>query len=84
VGSFRSLNDWVDGVARMADTVGPDHVGLGSDIGGASKNHFTDYRDFPLLLKLLRERGFSPEEIGKIAGGNYVRVFNRSTGPGTP
>jgi membrane dipeptidase len=80
VGNFRSWSDWVDGVARTADGVGVDHVGIGSDIGGAAKNHLTDYRDFPLVLKLLRERGFSPEEIGKIAGGNYVRVFNRSTG----
>ncbi len=84
VGSFRSWSDWVDGVAWTADGVGVDHVGIGSDIGGAAKNHLTDYRDFPLVLKLLRERGFSPEEIGKIVGGNYVRVFNRSTGPGMP
>jgi len=26
----------------------------------------------------MRKRGFSPDEIRKIAGGNYVRVFNLS------
>jgi len=79
VGAFKTLNDWAEGVARAVDGLGTDHVGIGSDIGGAPANLVTDYRDFPILLKKLRERGFSAEEIGKIAGGNYVRVFNRST-----
>jgi microsomal dipeptidase-like Zn-dependent dipeptidase len=26
----------------------------------------------------MRKRGFSPDEVRKIAGGNYLRVFNRS------
>jgi membrane dipeptidase len=79
VGTFKTLNDWAEGVARAVDGLGIDHVGIGSDMGGAPENLVADYRDFPILLKRLRERGFSAEEIGKIAGGNYVRVFNRST-----
>jgi membrane dipeptidase len=79
VGTFKSLNDWADGVARAVDVVGASHVGIASDVGGAAKNLFSDYQNFPLLLKLLRERGFSAEDIGKIAGGNYMRVFDQST-----
>jgi microsomal dipeptidase-like Zn-dependent dipeptidase len=35
-----------------------------------------------MLLRELRRRGFSEGEIGKLAGGNYVRVFNASARPG--
>jgi microsomal dipeptidase-like Zn-dependent dipeptidase len=29
----------------------------------------------------MRRRGFSPADIRKIAGGNYLRVFNQSAKP---
>jgi len=31
-----------------------------------------------LIVRLMRKRGFSPDDIRKIAGGNYLRVFNLS------
>jgi microsomal dipeptidase-like Zn-dependent dipeptidase len=37
-----------------------------------------DYRDFPLLVSQMRRRGFSSDDIRKIGGGNYLRVFNLS------
>jgi microsomal dipeptidase-like Zn-dependent dipeptidase len=36
------------------------------------------YADFPVVVSLLRRKGFNAEEIGKLVGGNYVRVFNQS------
>jgi len=68
----------VDGIARAVDAVGVDHVGLGSDVGGASRNAWPDDTDFPVVVRLLRQKGFSAEEIGKLVGGDYVRVFNAS------
>jgi membrane dipeptidase len=72
------LDAFADRVARAVDVVGVDHVGLGSDVGGIARNAWTDYAAFPRIVGLLRKRGFSDADIGKIAGGNYVRVFNAS------
>jgi membrane dipeptidase len=35
---------------------------------------------FPLLAQALLARGFSPEDAGKILGGNYARVFAITVG----
>jgi membrane dipeptidase len=76
--TFDTLPAFVDGIARAVDAVGVAHVGLGSDVGGASRNVWPDYAAFPMVVELLRQKGFSPEEIGKLVGGNYVRLFNAS------
>jgi membrane dipeptidase len=73
-----TLPAFVDGIARAVDAVGVDHVGLGSDVGGAARNVWPNYAAFPTLVQLLRQKGFKAEEIGKLVGGNYVRVFNAS------
>jgi len=76
--TFESLPAFVDGIARAVDAVGVDHVGLGSDVGGAARNAWPDYGDFPVVVRRLRQKGFSAEEVGKLVGGNYVHVFNAS------
>jgi membrane dipeptidase len=73
---FPDLNAFVEGFARMADVVGIDHVGLGSDMLGLTvPSVFDSYRDLPLLAHRLLAHGFTPEEAGKLLGGNYARVF---------
>jgi membrane dipeptidase len=76
----RSLTDYVDAVARAVDAAGAEHVGFGTDNSGfgATPAVWDDYRDYPLIVRLMLKRGFSPDEIRKIAGGNYLRVFNLS------
>ncbi len=73
-----SLSSFIDRVALAVDAVGVDHVGLGSDVGGPVRNAWSDYAAFPEIVQLLRQKGFSAADIGKITGGNYVRVFNAS------
>jgi Membrane dipeptidase (Peptidase family M19) len=73
---FPDLNAYVEGFARMADVVGVDHVGFGSDMLGLSvPSVFDCYHDLPLLAQGLLDHGFPPEETGKILCGNYARVF---------
>ena len=73
---FPDRNAFVDGFARMADVVGVDHVGLGSDmLGLTTPSVFPDYRELPLLAQGLLAHGFTPEETSKLLGGNYARVF---------
>jgi membrane dipeptidase len=73
-----TLGGFADRVARAVDAVGVDFIGLGSDVGGTARNVWFDYGLFPDVVRALRQKGFSPADIGKIAGGNYVRVFNAS------
>lgn len=74
----QSLSDFADRLARAVDAVGVDHVGMATDIGGRVRSVWTDYASFPEIVRSLRQKGFSAADIGKIVGGNYVRVFNAS------
>src|SRR5262245_46685514 len=47
-------------------------------VGGPPRNAWPDSGDFPVDVRLLRQKGFSDEEVSKLVGGNYVRVFNAS------
>lgn len=82
--SFMTLSRFVDGVARAADALGVDHVALGTDNSGFGTVEavWADYGDFPVVVQLLRRKGFSAADVGKLAGGNYVRVFNQSLSAG--
>jgi membrane dipeptidase len=73
--SFVDARDWVGGIARMVDAAGVDHVGIGTDMEGGVNEVWDDYADLPAVADLLLRQGFSPEEAGKLLGGNYVRVF---------
>jgi len=70
-----------EGFARMAEVVGADHVGLGTDMRGLTgRSVFDSYRDLPLLAEKLLARGFAAADVGKILGGNYARVFAATVG----
>ena len=45
---------------------------------------FHDNRDFPKILKGLREIGFSETEVEGISGKNWLRFFEQSFGPKIP
>jgi membrane dipeptidase len=74
VSLFRDLDALADGIARMADVVGPAHVGIGSDMMGlVGPSALPDYTSLPDLAAILLVR-FSPDETTGILGGNYLRV----------
>ena len=77
---YKSIDEWVDGIAHAVNIIGVDHVGMGTDNSGfgALPAVWDDYSTFPLVLQSMRRRGFSAQEIRKIAGGNYVRLFDQS------
>jgi len=73
---FPDLSAMAYGMARMADVVGVDHVGLGSDMMGlVVSSVFDSYRQLPELAQALLGAGFGPGDVGKVLGGNYARVF---------
>lgn len=68
------LIDHIDHIVKVA---GIDHVGLGPDFDGA--NDFPQgARDDSMLPNItyeLLKRGYSEQDIDKILGGNFLRVF---------
>ena len=68
------LIDHIDHIAKIA---GIDHVGLGSDFDGipSSPEGMDSAADLPKITQALMARGYSAEDMNKILGGNFLRVF---------
>ncbi|HKM63127.1 MAG TPA: membrane dipeptidase [Acidisphaera sp.] len=79
VNIFASIPALAAGMARMAEQVGVDHVGLGTDMGGLIGGSCLDrYESVPHLADALLRIGFGPDDVGKLLGGNYARVASAS------
>ncbi|HZU50927.1 MAG TPA: dipeptidase [Sphingomicrobium sp.] len=71
-----------DHIEHVATTAGYDHVGIGGDLDGigfdeapAGMNSVSSY---PLLFAELIRRGWSDENLSKLAGGNVLRVMREA------
>ena len=64
----------IDHIVRL---VGVDHVAFGSDFDGilSTPEDVTGSDGYPLILGLLKERGYSEDSLEKIAWGNFMRVL---------
>lgn len=73
----RSVETVVDHVQHVIDVAGDDHVCLGSDWDGliVTPPAMRTVSELPRLLEAMRHRGFSEGRLGKVAGGNYLRVM---------
>jgi len=81
VSEFKDMAALVGGFRRMVDVIGVDHVGLGSDMRGLLvPSVFDGYRKLPALAAALLGAGFQADEVGKMLGGNYARVFEAAVG----
>ncbi len=76
---FPSLDRYVDGLKEMAEVVGVDHVSIGTD-QQVAPGSMQDYANWVQLVAAMLRGGFTPEEAGKIAGGNYMRIFRAAVG----
>ncbi len=76
---FASLDNYVEGLKEMADIVGVDHVSIGTD-QHVTPGSVADYKEWVHLVAAMLRGGFTPEEAGKIAGGNYMRIFRAAVG----
>jgi membrane dipeptidase len=68
--------DHIDYITRL---VGPDFVCFGSDFDGvfALPDGLDDCSMVPNITRELVERGYSEEDVRKILGGNFMRVFRQ-------
>ncbi len=74
---FPSMERYVDGVREMVDVVGVDHVCIGTD-QQTTPGALQDYGNFARVVDALLQKGFTAAEAGKLAGGNFVRIFAQS------
>lgn len=71
------LSVLIDHLDHMAKVAGVGHVGLGSDFDGvdALPEGLTGIDGLPKITLELMKRGYSDEDVLKILGGNFLRVF---------
>ncbi len=77
-GGKASITELVDHIDYISKHIGIDHVGVGTDFNhGAGITGFTDLGEALNVTRELVRRGYSQEQIAKIWGGNFLRVFRR-------
>ena len=70
------LNEMLDHVDYIAKRIGVEHVGIGTDFNhGSGIAGFDDASDALNVTLELLKRGFSEDDIIKIWGGNFTRVW---------
>jgi membrane dipeptidase len=74
-----TLTDAADHIDHIRQIAGIDHIGLGSDFDGitAVPVGLEDVSTYPSLVAELLRRGYKDEEVGKILGGNILRVMRQ-------
>ena len=71
-----------DHIEHIAKVAGYDHVGIGGDLDGIPYDQappgMNSVSGYPLLFAELIKRGWSDENLAKLAGGNLLRVLRRA------
>ncbi|MEE9313017.1 MAG: membrane dipeptidase [Rhizobiaceae bacterium] len=75
-----SLEGYVTRIVELVETLGVDHVAIGSDMDANYKPVFENYQKMPLIVGRLLRHGMSEADIAKIIGGNFMRVFETVRG----
>ena len=71
-----TVSRMVDHIDYVVDRAGIDHVGIGTDFNhGGGIVGFEEADSAANVTAELVRRGYSDDEIGKIWGGNFLRVF---------
>jgi membrane dipeptidase len=76
--SRATVSDLVDHIDYIVKRIGIDHAGIGTDFNhGSGIDGFNDESEAPNVTRELLRRGYNEEQIAKIWGGNFLRVFRR-------
>jgi membrane dipeptidase len=94
IAAAKAMNEWfranpgpkatlaqvADHVDHMRRVAGIDHIGIGSDYDGTSSlpEGLEDVSKYPALLAELLRRGYSEDDVEKIAGRNILRALAES------
>ena len=72
---FSLILDHIDHFVKVA---GIEHVGIGADLDSCmipTPEGIDSVRDYPKLTEGLVQRGYSDDDVERIMGGNFLRVF---------
>ena len=72
-----TIDDAVRHCEHVREVAGVDHVGIGGDYDGTDTYPvgLEDVSGYPRLFEALADRGWSDEDLAKLAGGNTLRVM---------
>ena len=73
----------VDHIAYVAELVGIDHVGIGTDFDGLMPGDYPILQSadqLPRITDAMHRREFSETDIRKVLGKNFLRVFKATIG----
>ena len=74
--SFPTLKEMVRHIDYVKRLVGIDHVGIGSDLRGMRYTpEFGEEANFRAIAEALIAYGYTDEEVGKVMGGNFFRLW---------
>jgi membrane dipeptidase len=75
LGTIEEMVRHIDHVKALA---GVDHIAIASDLRGMSYiDAFGEEANFRAIVEGLMDAGYSDEEIGKVMGGNFFRVWQQ-------
>ena len=76
-----TIEDVLNHIDHAVKIAGVDHVGLGADMYPRTPSPvgIRGAQDYPNITKELRKRGYSDENIKKIMGGNFLRIWKQVT-----
>lgn len=74
-----TLSDVADHIDHIRDVAGVDHIGIGGDYDGMPPPPvgLEDVSTYPALFVELLRRGYSEDDIARIAGRNLLRVMHQ-------
>jgi membrane dipeptidase len=75
-----TVKDVADMIEHVRDVAGVDHVGIGGDYDGitSTPDGLPDVSSYPVLFAELIHRGWSDEDLKKLAGLNVLRVLRQA------
>jgi membrane dipeptidase len=76
-GFNKNFDEFVENTLRLADVIGIDHVGIGTDMDANFKPVLSTYTQYPLFADALIKKGLSQKETAKIMGGNAARLLKK-------
>jgi membrane dipeptidase len=77
-----SVSDVADHIDHIRKLAGIDHIGVGSDFDGLEgmPDGLEDVSKYPALFAELADRGYSHEDLTKVAGRNVLRLIREAEG----
>jgi len=75
-----SLADVADHIDHIREVAGIEATGVGSDFDGVESvpDGLEDVSRYPAVFEDLRDRGYSDEDLGRVAGRNVLRVLREA------